>query len=326
MVFTASLSELTEDHIRAIVDRKETEQTILDYKLEIEVSKHHKFELAKDVSAFANSQGGWIIIGIPEEDGVPKPDFQGVTRTLNGQKTDEWIHQVINSSISPRAPVEVKSIELKGSENVLIVIRIRESRRAPHMVTVDHDNRYYRRHGTESLRAEEYEVRELFERGARYMERTERYLKERGYHDPYDPGFGMNNETRRLRYWKSSDDSLVSPPFFTFSSLPIALEPNTIDTDDVFLLSWLDPNKRRYQPRKGDLLYSGHWLPTFEGLICPTESGRGKQGELRGYMIVNRNGYVEHCPEGLVSLSEDRKWFVSLEDTEILRNVLEICR
>lgn len=268
----------------------------------------------RQVCASRLKSSSQILIGIPERDGAPIPDFKGVPRMLGDQKLEEWIEQVVNAHTVPRVPIELNPIPIGKEDNIVMAIHIHDSRRAPHMVTFKGDNRYYRRCGSQTLPAEDHEVRELFFRGLRHTEKIEKFLKQKKYYDPYEADFGLNEVNLRLHNIvidNTGSRSFVKDfPFFTFVSLPLAMEDSVVDTSDPWLLSWLDPNKRRYEPNKGELLYTGARQPTHDGLIAAQEL----QDILVGYMIVNRNGCVEYCPERLCT-REDQKWYVPLKET-----------
>jgi hypothetical protein len=312
MVFIKPTRDLDEGDIMMLLDRAEPEQILLDYKEEIEASDHFKKELAKDVSAFANSRGGYLLVGVSEKEGKPVA-VPGIARMLGQQKVEEWVEQVALSNISPRLPIETKVVELTNSDKVVLIVRVRESWKGPHMVTFQHDNRYYRRFNNLSMPAEEYEVRELFERGIKYQDRVQEYLKARNYDTPENPQFGFNEWTRRLRYFLSREEIVDVRSFFTFIAIPLALEDDVIDTRNSQFLNWLDPNQRRYAPfGQSELLFQGHGRPTFDGLVFPDEIS----GDLVGYLLINRNGYIEYCKERLVACEpSEKKWCVFLKDT-----------
>jgi hypothetical protein len=267
--------------------------------------------LAKDVSAFANSRGGYLVVGVSEKEGKPVA-VPGIARMLGQQKVEEWVEQVALSNISPRLPIETKVVELTNTDKVVLIVRVRESWKGPHMVTSQHDNRYYRRFNNLSMPAEEYEVRELFERGRKYQDRVREYLKAKNYDTPENPQFGFNEWTRRLRYFVSREEIVDVKSFFTFLAIPLALEDDIVDTRNSQFLNWLDPNQRRYAPfGQSELLFHGHGRPTFDGLAFPEVSG-----DLTGYLLINRNGYIEYCKEGLVACEPpEKKWYVFLRDT-----------
>ena len=73
----------------------------LDYKQSDALSKNSRAmsELSKDVSAFANSDGGTIIYGIAEQGHLPLTVDNGVADT---DVTREWIESVLHGNIAPR--------------------------------------------------------------------------------------------------------------------------------------------------------------------------------------------------------------------------------
>ena len=66
------LSQITFADIERVVAEKWPEGKTLDYKRDPYGNKDDdKKELLKDVSSFANTQGGDILIGVDEDKGVP---------------------------------------------------------------------------------------------------------------------------------------------------------------------------------------------------------------------------------------------------------------
>jgi predicted HTH transcriptional regulator len=70
--FNKPLSEITIDDISIIVRDKVPESRNLDYKRELPpLTEAGNKELLKDISAFANTVGGYLIYGVDEKEGVP---------------------------------------------------------------------------------------------------------------------------------------------------------------------------------------------------------------------------------------------------------------
>lgn len=131
----------------------------LDFKSagSLDKSDRKKAEITKDISAFANSDGGVIIYGICESNHVAN-EFS----YINGNEfTKEWLEQVSNSGIQQKIdniiiyPIR-KNNDIKKT---IYVVEIPESINSPHMAK---DKRYYKRYNFESVPMEEYEVRRLF--------------------------------------------------------------------------------------------------------------------------------------------------------------------
>lgn len=153
--------EFNESDINALIANGVEESIHLDFKAAGSLDKHvnKKREIAKDVSAFANSDGGVIVYGITEENHVATAESP-----VDGNIfTKEWLEQVINSNIEKRIPnVRIYPIRLKGEvSSTVYIVKIPRSNSVPHQCK---DHKYYRRFNFQSVSMEEYEVRELFNR------------------------------------------------------------------------------------------------------------------------------------------------------------------
>jgi len=156
--------EWDEDDILSLINHKVKESISLDYKQcdsLFPVNDKKKNEVSKDVSAFANSAGGTIVYGIIEKGHLPEVID---TRFDPNVVTKEWLEQVINSIQRRIDGVRINQVELNRSRpgKVLYVVYIPQSYRAPHMAN---DYRFYKRFNFESRPMEEYEVRDVDQRG-----------------------------------------------------------------------------------------------------------------------------------------------------------------
>lgn len=121
----------------------------LDFKQQIDLDMESgKKELAKDVSAIANSRGGrgYIIIGIEDKTkkvlGIDDINF-----------TEEQLQQIVSSRIDPPIPVALEIISYK--EKKIAVINIYDSDQKPYQVR--ETGAFYIRRGstTDTMRREE---------------------------------------------------------------------------------------------------------------------------------------------------------------------------
>lgn len=127
----------------------------LDYKQSRALEIKKRDEIAKDVSAFANSDGGTLIYGIEEKDNVPVAVDGGVDDAVFSR---EWLDNIIRSNISPSlADVRISPIPL-GNGRSLYVVAVAKSFRAPHQAP---DKKFYKRFNFSSVPMEEYEINDV---------------------------------------------------------------------------------------------------------------------------------------------------------------------
>ena len=153
--------EWEEPDLADLITNKIEEGPQLDYKGadSLGMNEGKKHEVGKDVSAFANAEGGVIIYGMEETGHLPTA-IDPVDQT---QFTKEWLEHVINSRIQRRIEgVSINPIRLTGANagSSVYAVVIPQSQSAPHMA----NTRYYKRFNFESVPMEDYEVRDVVNR------------------------------------------------------------------------------------------------------------------------------------------------------------------
>ena len=145
--------------LNALVTNQVQEDLHLDYKRSAALEKNPdevKTDLAKDVSAFANSDGGVIVFGIVEENKLPNNVDAGVDHS---KWTRERIESVIHANISPRIDgIEIHQIPVSADRSVYVVAAPK-SWRGPHQELINH--RYYKRFDFSSRPMEDYEIQDV---------------------------------------------------------------------------------------------------------------------------------------------------------------------
>lgn len=127
----------------------------LDYKASVALTGKRN-ELSKDVSAFANSDGGVIVFGIEERDHLPIRIDLGVS---HAELTREQIENQIQGNVAPRiAHLEILQIPISGTHSIYVVA-IGRSEQAPHQDRVNF--RYYKRYNFKSAPMEDYEIQDI---------------------------------------------------------------------------------------------------------------------------------------------------------------------
>jgi hypothetical protein len=152
------------DFINSLINNNIEESINIDFKSADALSKvdSKKKEISKDVSAFANSNGGIIIYGVDEIN----HKASAISFVDGNEFTKEWLEQVISSTIQRNIP-DLKIFPIRKDAQInqtVYVVQIPESVEAPHICK---DKKFYKRYNFESVAMEEYEVRSLYGRTSR---------------------------------------------------------------------------------------------------------------------------------------------------------------
>lgn len=164
----AELSQLTEAHLRALVDGQVREDDDLDFKRKrYGGSDSQKRELAADVAAMANHRGGVIVIGIRDENDVaaePTP-----VELADGE--EGRLLQIGAGNITPHVPFDVHVVPSeKDGKRVYYVLVVPPSPLRPHAVRKDNDLRYPCRDGSSTRWLAEAEVADMYRNRFRMAE------------------------------------------------------------------------------------------------------------------------------------------------------------
>jgi hypothetical protein len=153
--------KFTQKDIDTYISIQAEESINLDFKRgeALKLDDKTKKNIAKDVSSFANSDGGVIIYGIEEK------NFKADSLAfVNGNEiTKEWLEQIISSRIQRKIDgVLIDPIRYNSKiEQTIYVVKIPRSLGAPHMTS---EKDFYKRYNFQSVKMEEYEVRNLYTR------------------------------------------------------------------------------------------------------------------------------------------------------------------
>ena len=260
------IEQITEADLDALVASRVPESRVIDYKRDsVGSSDKARYEFLADISSFANSSGGELIIGVAESAGIatqicglslPNPD-QEILR----------LEQIIRTGIRPAiSGIETRSIPLKNG-NHLIVIRIPKSWAGPHQIGQQGSFRFFGRSSNGKYQLDVESLRAQFEQGPNLAERIRLFRANR-------LGKVISNETF-VPLPNGSKVVIHIIPMDNFSTgAPIEL--NRIRDDRGILIS---------------LLQSGGQIRVnLDGYIAlSTRSG----SEARGYAQIFRNGTIE---------------------------------
>ncbi len=139
------------------------ENVHLDYKRSAAIRRgsRERGDIAKDVSAFANSDGGVLIYGVEETNQLPVRIDSGIE---DSECSREWIEAAVMTGITPRLD-DVRIVPLPVSPgHSIYVIKVAKTFRGPHQAS---DKRYYKRHNFMSVPMEDYEINDVRSRRKR---------------------------------------------------------------------------------------------------------------------------------------------------------------
>lgn len=289
-MFNKPLSKVTLDDVKDLVEsRKEKEGQHLDYKRELSGADKDKKEFLKDVTAFANSSGGYLIIGADEK----TTKVCGTPDMIGNQKIEEWISNVLTTNVDQKVRYEMQLLPLETGKTV-IVIHIPESPRKPHMVTLDARNSYHVRHNVVIHAATHNEVREMFEGSRRGRDAVREFMEQRHLLDDKSADFAQNEHTAMLRERVGEG---MKVPLLLHSFIPLYLEEDRVKTASAEFNQWLEEHGEGYEPAP-DLRIFKLWGKKvhLDGILIPEvlpRSNRDDPEEYYNYLEILNNGYIE---------------------------------
>ena len=154
------------EDINALITAGVEECTTLEYKSDINTSNDKwKGEMAKDISAMANANGGAIIYGVKEFDEEEKRHIPSHITPIDTTKVSkETIAQVISSNISPKIKgleISCLVVDMTKPSEVIYIVDIPQSHTAHQNLKT---KQYHKRYSTTINSIEDYEIRDIMNR------------------------------------------------------------------------------------------------------------------------------------------------------------------
>ncbi|MGA2161508.1 MAG: ATP-binding protein [Methanoregula sp.] len=152
-------SELSEADVQDFIAQKNKESLTLDYK---RIEKFKDNDLSEHVSAFANSAGGLIILGVEERDELPVRITWGNSTEYQKESLESRLFSTIYPKIDGLKIIPIA--QTSDPSKRIFLIDIPQGDNPPYMA---HDNRYYKRLNFQKQPMEGYEVADCFGRRRR---------------------------------------------------------------------------------------------------------------------------------------------------------------
>lgn len=243
----------------------------LDFKRDgVGTNDEAKREFLCDVSALANTQGGQIIYGMDEHDGVATA-LVGFD-LKNPDEEIGRILQVLNSGLEPKLPsVQSALVPLDGGKYALVV-RTRASHIAPHRVIFRDHAKFYKRHGSSKMPMDTFELRLAFNAAQGVPAQIEAIHA---------------RLTHQLTTGHAPVPADMSKPYFVVSVIPVEAVSGEVELD-IQLHNCLMP-----LDKSGDINY----FHTFDSYV----SFRATSEIPSCFALTGRSGYTQYAFRPTVS-------------------------
>lgn len=171
------LDRISEADLRRLLSMGVAKSSYLDYKQDTYGDAgNDRSEFLADISSFANTLGGDLVIGVAEANGSPTAltPFAG-----NSDAEKRRLEQIALSGLEPRITnLRIHSVPIAAGGHVIIV-RVPRSFIPPHRVIARDSNRFWARAGTTKYQPNVEQLRRLFNDAPHFAERIRAFQIDR---------------------------------------------------------------------------------------------------------------------------------------------------
>lgn len=273
LFFGKPLQNIDENDLLSLVDDSVSESKTIDYKRQLPDNSHEgKREFLADISAFANTSGGFIIYGMDEQKGEASELIGLDVNDMDAEILK--LSNIAQSSIEPRIPsLNFLPVALSTDKHA-IVASIPKSWIAPHVVNFKKHWRIYSRNSGGKYPLDISEVRSLIIASETLRERKRNFRLER-------ISKIISNE---------APISLKSEPKMILTVIPLS----AFDNYDQFDLNKIEENVRIKRA------FGEHHRYNIDGYLSYYQ-----RDDLTKYTQLFRNGIIEHMHANLHESTPD---------------------
>lgn len=264
------LADLTEDLLRDLIAEGETD--LVERKVKVPDDG-----LGPTVASFANSGGGWVLLGI-DNNGV------AVGFTAPGRaEPQDWLRTALRKDIDPLPPFAARAMSVDGRD--IIVIRVQASPLTPHMFKPN-GAIYIREHGGRHPIGSQAALLALAVRPEQakadaYFRMTSLPLVKQALGE-HDLGAAVNEQTR-VADWIVTAGPLVVPDGFRTRALsrPVVATMRDLTVQQLHELGPPNQGTVRVHPHGSGVLIEGRNLATGNEAHLLLDAGGVAVGRIR---------------------------------------------
>jgi hypothetical protein len=170
------LLQIDEGRLSALIGAGAPESRYIEYKRQAYGNAHADYsEFLADISSFANTAGGDVVIGMESRDGIPIA-VHPLTMPIDAEILR--LEQVARGGLQPGlANIEFHAIAVSGGS--VLLIRIPRSFTPPHRIIRQGSNRFWARSNAGKYEPDVNELRNLFLAGPQLAERVRDFRRDR---------------------------------------------------------------------------------------------------------------------------------------------------
>lgn len=178
--FNKPITEIEYEDLKKLIENNISEGWCIEYKEKF--PKDNK-KIANSIASFANSEGGWYIVGIKENNNKSNP-FEIVGFDLETyRKPDDKITNIVKGNIDPIPYFENKIVEIDENK-VVLVVQVFESHDPPYIS----NGSVYIRVGETSKplpTKDRYQFEKLLEKKENFRKRVTLFMENTFFFDEY---------------------------------------------------------------------------------------------------------------------------------------------
>jgi Schlafen, AlbA_2 len=295
------LATIDEVALQNLIRARVTESRSIDYKRETYGNARDDYaEFLADISSFANTAGGDVVIGVAATDGIPTAIVP-----FEGSVDSEILRldEVARGGLQPRLPsITFHPVPVQAGGHVIIV-RVPRSYNPPHRVVRQGSSRFWARSSAGKYEPNVDELRALFTLAPQLTDRMRNFRFERIAKIAVDQGPVqlMNRGTLVLH--------IIPFSAFDISSI-LPIEVIVRDFNTFPPLGFRTAQGRRVN---------------FDGVLMLSNADQAAQQQ-RAYVQVFRNGIVEAVNSTLINQSRTDVPMIPVLDNTIINNAANLMR